>query len=150
MIGLAVTGEDFELDFTVWSDRNNCTAADIVPGRGRKIYGVLYEISDVLLSRETAGARKSLDAIEGRRYQRHSVQVYKADNPANPVLAWTYTAIESERRKGIKTSMAYARHILLGLRERGAPEEYISYVKERIINNNPDLRTPMEELLSHA
>ena len=58
-------------------------------------------ISDVLLSRETAGARKSLDAIEGRRYQRHSVQVYKADNPANPVLAWTYTAIESERRKGM-------------------------------------------------
>jgi len=36
-VGIAYTKDDYELDFTVWSNGNQCAAADIVPGSGRKI-----------------------------------------------------------------------------------------------------------------
>jgi hypothetical protein len=60
-VGIAHTQDYYELDFTVWSKKNKCAAADIVPGSGRKIWGVLYEIPDYLIRRETSGKRKSLD-----------------------------------------------------------------------------------------
>ncbi len=64
-IGIAKTFECYEFDFTVWSKSNNCSAADIVPVKGRNIWGVLYEIPEKLLSCKTCRDRKSLDAIEG-------------------------------------------------------------------------------------
>ena len=66
-VGIAYTEDDFELDFSVWSKGNNCAAADIIPGAGRKIWGVIYEIPDYLIERTSAKERdrKSLDAIEG-------------------------------------------------------------------------------------
>src|SRR5262245_37072405 len=72
-IVLAVTVETFELDFTTWSKKNNCAAADLREGLGRRIYGVLYKIPDYLLARETAAPRKSLDGIEGRNYRRQVI-----------------------------------------------------------------------------
>jgi hypothetical protein len=58
-LGLACTVEDFQFDFTVWSTTNNCAAADIIKGSGRKLWGVLYEIPDYLIRRDTAGSRCS-------------------------------------------------------------------------------------------
>jgi len=33
--------------------------------------------------------------------------------------------------------------MMAGLREHGAPDEYLAYVKERVIANNPDLAAQM-------
>ncbi|MEK9138018.1 MAG: hypothetical protein AAB393_12905, partial [Bacteroidota bacterium] len=69
-LGLAQTVGQYDLGFTVWSKTNQCAAADLVRAHGRHVWGVLYDIPDYLLSRGTAGSRRSLDAIEGRLYKR--------------------------------------------------------------------------------
>ena len=88
-LGLAYTIGQYDLGFTVWSKTNNCAAADLVQTPGRKAWGVLYEIPDNLLSRETAGDRKSLDAIEGSRYRRRKIRVCRANTPDAPLTVWT-------------------------------------------------------------
>src|SRR5438045_3551831 len=72
-LGLVRTQASFELHFDVWSETNKCAAADIREDSVRQIFGVLYEIPDYLMSRTTSGARKSLDEIEGRRYERRLI-----------------------------------------------------------------------------
>ena len=138
-LGLAYTIGQYDLGFTVWSNTNNCAAADIVRAPGKKVWGVLYEIPDYLLSKHTAGKRKSLDEIEGPRYRRRKIRVCKASSMDSPMSVWTYTVIN--KGKGLKTSRDYANHIIAGLHEHQAPEEYIEHVKARIIRNNPNLRT---------
>jgi hypothetical protein len=100
-LGLSYTVGQFDLGFTVWSETNKCAAADLVPARGRHAWGVLYKIPDRLLSKHTAGNRKSLDAIEGSRYRRRKIKVCRADTPDSPMTVWTYTVIN--RKKGLKT-----------------------------------------------
>jgi hypothetical protein len=67
-VGIAETVEEFELAFDVQSKGRGCAAADIVRTPGSKVWGVLYEVPQDLIRRETAEAlgRKSLDAIGGR------------------------------------------------------------------------------------
>jgi gamma-glutamylcyclotransferase (GGCT)/AIG2-like uncharacterized protein YtfP len=145
VVGLARTEQSFELDFTVWSRQNGCAAADIVPGAGRAIWGVLYRIPNHLIERRTAGDRNCLDAIEseGRNYVRVPISVRLADGGRVDGKAITY--VVRKRREGLATSFAYARHILEGLREHQAPSDYVDYVKQRIVRNNaalePRIRT---------
>jgi hypothetical protein len=138
-LGLAYTVGQFKLGFTVWSKRNNCATADLVRARGKKVWGVLYEIPDNLLSKDTATGRRSLDEIEGPRYRRRKIRVYRAGAPLLPSTVWTYTVIA--KKKGLKTSRDYVKHILAGLQEHHAPPEYIAHVKTLVFKNNPDLRT---------
>ncbi len=139
VVGLACTLESFELDFTVWSRQNGCAAADIVPGAGRTIWGVLYSVPAHLIERHTAGDRYSLDAIEseGRNYLRVPIDVRLADGGRIDGSAITY--VVRQRREGLATSLEYARHILEGLREHDAPADYLAYVTQRIILNNAAL-----------
>jgi len=145
-VGIAYTRDDFELDFTVWSTGNQCAAADIVPGSGRKIWGVLYEIPDHLIRRDTAGNRRSLDDIEGEgtNYQRMTISL-KYPN-GRPVKPDAITYVVKDRKKGLQTSLEYVCHIIVGLHEHGVPEEYIEYVKMRIVKNNPSLKEEMERM----
>jgi len=111
--------------------------------QGRSIYGVLYEVPDFLLSRDTAEqrGRKSFDAIEGE-YVRTPVELIASDG--SKVRAITY--LVRERKAGLKTSLAYVRHILAGLQEHGMPEEYRRYVLSKIIANNGDLKNQLQLL----
>lgn len=140
-ICVAKTVESFELVFSVWSESNSCAAADLLPSKtGRNIYGVLYEVPDFLLSRDTAKQknRKSLDAIEGEgtNYVRATIDLIANDGA--PVRAITY--LVKNRQPSLKTSAAYVAHILAGLREHNMPAEYCKYVRSKIIENNGDLR----------
>jgi len=138
LIGVARTVATFEFGFTVWSGGNGCAAADLVPtDKGRSIYGVLYEVPDFLLSRDTAEARgrKSFDAIEGE-YVRTPVELIAGDG--SQVQAITY--LVRERQPNLKTSLAYVSHILAGLREHGIPEEYCAYIRSKIVENNLELK----------
>ena len=136
-LGLVRTEAPFELDFDVWSTENACATADIVEGRGRHIWGVLYEVPDYLILRKIAGERKSLDAIEGQHYSRRPIRVQRPDGARVEGEVITYTVVSPE--PGRRTSIQYASHIIGGLREHGAPDEYLAYVKARVIANNPDL-----------
>ena len=142
--GLVCTEDSFELDFDVWSTCNGCAAADIREGRGRPIWGVLYDVPDHLIRRETAGSRRSLDAIEGRKYGRRLIRVCRPNGSSVAGDVITYTVLSPEH--GLRTSIEYASHIIAGLREHGAHNEYLAYVKERVITNNPDLVAQVDSL----
>ncbi len=144
--GIVYTEDDFELEFTVWSHGNQCAAANIVPGSGRKIWGVLYDIPDYLIRRETSGNRRSLDTIEGesQNYQRMTIALRYPNGLIIEQEIITYVA--RNRKSGIRTSLEYARHIIMGLHEHNVPDDYIEYVKARVIANNPDLRNDIEAL----
>ncbi|HJX19290.1 MAG TPA: gamma-glutamylcyclotransferase family protein [Acidiferrobacterales bacterium] len=143
-ICVARTVEPFDLMFTVWSKSNNCAAADLVPGKtGRSIYGVVYEVPDFLLSRDTAKQRnrRSLDTIEGEgtNYVRAMIDLIRGDG--STVYAMTY--VVKDRRSDLKTAYAYVRHILLGLKEHNIPNEYCQYVRSKVIENNSDLENAL-------
>ncbi|MES2579400.1 MAG: gamma-glutamylcyclotransferase family protein [Pseudomonadota bacterium] len=142
---IAKTVDLFEFAFTVWSETNDCAAADIITSNvGQHIYGVLYEVPDFLISRASAKAnnRKSMDAIEGEgtNYIRKIIELEKLDG--SRINALTY--VVKERRRDIKTSMHYVQHILDGLKENNIPEEYRRYVVAQIIANNRDLAQMLE------
>lgn len=139
-IEVAYTENDYEFDFTVWSKTNSCAAADIIPNGGRKIWGVLYEIPDYLVNRKTSGKEKSLDAIEGEgtNYKRTSIRVRHIGGRIFEAEVITYVAID--RKSDIQTSQKYVEYILDGLKEHNIPNEYRTYIKERILANNPNIK----------
>jgi gamma-glutamyl AIG2-like cyclotransferase len=147
-MGAMYTDEAFELTFDVWSTRNHCAAADIVSGNGRQIWGVLYEIPDYLVKRETSGNRQSLDAIEGARYERVPISLRQPDGTAINQDVITYVVRDSERQSNIRTSLDYCRYIISGLRDYSGvvPNEYVDYAKAQMIANNPDLRDDLMAL----
>ncbi len=142
LVDVVRTREAFELDFTVWSEGNGCAAADIVPGRGRSLWGVLYEVPDFLIATETAGGRRSFDEIECE-YVRRSITVVSGDGHGVETEALTYRV--PEKRFDLRTGIDYVTHILTGLREREVPAEYIDYVHGRILANNPELKDELKE-----
>jgi hypothetical protein len=144
-IDIAYTEENYELLFDIWSTSNNCAAADIVIGVGRKVWGVVYEIPGWLICRETSKPRKrkSLDAIEGEGANYHRTSI-KLRHPNGTLVAEAVeTYIGRDRRQGIKTSLAYVSHILEGLKEHKMPSEYCQYVRAQILANNPQLATSL-------
>lgn len=144
-VGIGYTQDNFELEFAVFSKTNDCGAANIRPGSGRNIWGVLYKIPCYLITRGTSGVRKSLDAIEGEgcNYKRISIPIRYPDGAPVKGDIITYVAIEPQ--EGLLTSLPYATYIICGLREHNVPDEYINYVKERVIANNRDL---MQDVIS--
>jgi hypothetical protein len=143
-LGLVYTQENYELDFNVWSNSNDCAASDIKQGGGRKIWGVLYNVPDHLIDRSTSGDRKSFDAIEGNHYERSTILVCWPDG--SPVEGDVITYTVREPQTDLKTSLDYVSHIIAGLREHNAPVEYIEYAKERIVSNNPELASKIQPL----
>jgi hypothetical protein len=143
-LGLVRTDGTFELCFNVWSTTNRCGAADIREGAGRVIWGILYEIPDYLIDRATSGVRRSLDAIEGAKYERRTIVLLRPDGTRLEDGTITYTVRTPQIR--LKTSLEYASHILAGLREHRAPDDYIAYVKNRVVLNHPGLERSLEGL----
>ncbi|GAA4441689.1 gamma-glutamylcyclotransferase [Bremerella cremea] len=141
IVGVVSTVETFDFGFTVHSTGNNCAAADIVASpNGRTIFGVLYDIPDELVTRQSAKSvgRKSLDAIEGEggNYKRITIDVRDSDH--NRISASTY--VVRIRHSNLITSLEYAQHIVDGLKEHVFPKEYCEYVIEQIERCNPQLK----------
>lgn len=145
-VGIAVTEENYRFVFDIWSKDNDCAAADIVEGSGRKIWGVVYEVPDRLIQRDTAKPDKSLDAIEGEgtNYRRIEITARWSDGVCIDGAMLTYVGMEAARRPNIKTSQQYVQHILTGLKEHEIPGEYVSYVKQQIEVNNPQLASDLK------
>ena len=136
VMGIAETVEDYQLTFDVWSTGNGCAASDIVRAPGHKVWGVLYEIPDNRIDRGTCPpGERSLDMIEGDAYCRKSILVRTSDG--NTVSAVTY--VVRQPTNGLRTNLAYVRHIVLGLRDRGVGESYIDEVKDIASANNPEI-----------
>ena len=144
-LGLAITRDDYHLGFTYWSQKINCAAADLIPGAGRKIYGVVYEIPEERIYRDKGGGLMTLDEIkgEGTAHRRISIEVLLVELPEKPVLATTY--VVKNPQEGLRTDLRYVEHIFRGLREHEAPEEYVEYVKQRAVASNPELAAAVRD-----
>lgn len=135
-VGPVVTTGRYELDFTVWSETNRCAAADLIPGRGRPIWGVLYEIPVEGVFRDRCPPGQiCLDAIEseGTNYLRTAIEVCGPDG--TPLAPSVLTYLGRRRQTGIRTAEHYVRHILDGLRAHEIPRDYLTYVRRRIAEN---------------
>jgi gamma-glutamylcyclotransferase (GGCT)/AIG2-like uncharacterized protein YtfP len=145
-IAIAETVEEFQLAFDVWSKGRGCAASDMVASPGNKVWGVLYEMPDFLIERNTAAAqnRKSLDAIEGEgtNYRRETITVRRENGPN--ITALTYRV--PEPKQGLETSLEYVGYIVKGLRERGVREDYIEDIKKIAQANNPAITTQLQVL----
>ncbi len=136
-ISNACTVNSYNFGFTVWSESNSCAAADLVPDKnGRQIFGVLYEIPDNLIERDSAklSKSKSLDAIEGEGSNYNRINIDVIDEMGSRLVAKTYVALN--RKTDIQTSQGYIEHILVGAQRNRLPEEYINYLKGCILSNN--------------
>lgn len=145
-LGLALTEQPYEMSFSFYSSKNGCAAADLTPGGGRRVYGVLYEIPGERVFRAKSGGWTTLDDVEGEgeHYTRTTICVRLAGEEERPVEAYTYLVKDPE--PGLRTCIDYVRHILLGLREHGAPQEYLDYVKSRIRSNNPGIGPELDAM----
>lgn len=128
-----------KLSFGVWSSNRKCAAATLMPANGNWVWGALYNIPEQLVYRDRAKVifRKSLDQIEGEgtNYRREKINVRLSDGSWQEAI--TYVAMSP--KSDIRTSVEYVSFILKGLRERGAPDQYISEVTQIAYENNPDI-----------
>lgn len=122
---LARTSAAYDVEFTVWSDKNGCAAADLVEAPGQHAWGILYELTDEEFDQ--------LRRVEGKRYRELAIVV---DVAGVSRFASTFVVREDERRLGLWTSAAYVHHIVVGLRSHRCPEDYIQHVIGRAIETN--------------
>lgn len=145
-VAVAETVDDYQLAFDVWSTGRGCAASDIVAFSGNKVWGVVYDVPDFLITRDTAAThkRKSLDEIEGEgtNYARQPITVKSATRQL--FTAITYRVINP--RSGLRTSLEYVSYIVSGLREHGVAEEYVTRVKALAAVNNPTIAVAVSGL----
>jgi len=143
VICLARTAERHHLGFTVFSQQNDCAAADIVHDEaGRSIWGVVYEIpSDLVYREQERDDWRCLDRIEGEglRYRRTTIELVDGSGRSLADSVETYRVRPEKRQQGLSTNERYASHIVRGLVEHRAPADYLDYVIERIRASNPAL-----------
>lgn len=142
VVGIAITEGKFDFVFDILSDKGRNAAADIVADGTRRIWGVVYDVPDALIGRQTAKPRRSLDAIEGEggNYQRIRINLRWRNGRVIRDAVFTYVGLA--RRNGIQTTQGYVDHILRGLADHQMPSGYIKYIRSQIALNNPALLLP--------
>lgn len=143
VIGRAETVEDYDIAFDVWSETNQCAAADLVPTPGRKACGVLYEIPDDFIRGRRRDGQRTLAEIEGPNYEANDIRVGRPDGDA--AQAVTFLVKRDKRAMRLSTSAAYVSWIVCGLREQGVPELYVRHVIEVALETNRQAGPAAEE-----
>jgi gamma-glutamylcyclotransferase (GGCT)/AIG2-like uncharacterized protein YtfP len=124
--GIAVLG-DHKLAFTRKSVSRACGVADVVAEDGAKVWGVVYEITDLDVG--------ELDASEGFRrgrdknsYYRRECLVFLDGEDQRPLTVFSYFG-DPQPNPPLPND-AYKNLILAGARHRHLPEEYIRELEQ--------------------
>jgi len=144
VVGIAETVEDYSLVFDAWSDGNRCAASDLVRTPGQKVWGVLYEIPREFVFGRRTDKRKTLEQIEGPKYQPVRIRVRRQNGVEHEAL--TFVVRDNDKQQRLLTSIEYLGYIVRGLREQGVSEDYIATVKGIAIANNPAIRDAAQQL----
>ncbi len=114
--------QDYRLAFSRCSSTRGCGVADVVPEKGRVVWGVVYEIDDADVT--------ELDHNEGFRegravnsYTRRVVTVLENGNQAQPLSVQTYFATPQENPP--PSNAECKRLIVDGAKFWNLPREYI-------------------------
>ncbi len=126
-LGRALTVEEFEIAFNKRRQESGSAAADLVkPRKGKRIWGVLYEVSK-------AGFKR-LKVIEGPSYRPKNIVV--EDSTGVVRTAKTFRVKRDARRRSLWTTAEYVSYIVNGLRAHEVPEEYVQHVLKNAIETN--------------
>jgi gamma-glutamylcyclotransferase len=113
---------DHKLAFTRKSIKRDCGVSDVVSERGRKVWGVVYEISDLDLGK--------LDAWEGYRppreknaYWRRECLILQDGNDKRPLTVSTYFG--DPQSNPPPPNADYKQLIVSGARHWHLPEDYV-------------------------
>ncbi len=144
-LGRAQTVSAFRIAFNKWSEQNGCAAADLIQSRrhGAPVWGVLYDLSPQALDR--------LTTIEGTGYRDRRIAV--RDSKGLRRIVTTFVVRHQQRRTRLATTAEYVGHIVRGLREHAAPNDYVQSVIEVALETNlraagaEDVETQRIELL---
>ncbi|MDB0511546.1 gamma-glutamylcyclotransferase [Ralstonia solanacearum] len=107
---------------------------------GDKVYGVVFAVADI--------ERSALDRAEGAGsgYEPRSVEV---DTEGGVILAMTYVA--TSKREGLSPYHWYKRHVLVGAKHAGLPEEYIATIEAVVsIDDLNEARVERESRIHRA
>ena len=127
-LGRAETLDDLDISFDNDSQTNGCATANLVPAKGRRAWGVVYEIPDEFVFGVREDGQRTLFQIEGPTYEMKTLRVM---NPSGTKFdAITFVVKATERRAGLATSAAFVSWVVYGLRGHGVPEEYVKHVVE--------------------
>jgi cation transport regulator ChaC len=146
--GRAYSVDDFDILFDVFSQTNDCAAADIVPIPGLMVWGVLYEIPDDFIRGRRTDGQKTLAQIEGQKYEERTIRV--CDRNGKESDAITFVAMEAEVTVGLWTSADYVGHIVRGLRAHEVPEDYVTHVIDVAVQVNTITGQHDAQALDHA
>jgi hypothetical protein len=104
------------------------TSADLIQSRkhGAPVWGVLYDLSPQALDR--------LTTIEGRGYRARRIAV--RDSKGLRKIVTTFVVRHQQRRTRLATTADYIGHIVRGLREHGAPNDYVQGVIDVALETN--------------
>jgi hypothetical protein len=110
---------DWRLAFLRESPRWLAGAADVVPHRGREVWGVLYDLSP----RDMAALDRKESSAGLLGYRRIAVEVEPV--PRRRVRAITYVVIQKASRE-LPATAEYLGLMIDGGRNRGLPEHYLA------------------------
>ena len=140
---LAQTAGEYEIAFNVWSQGNGCAASNLTPGPGQHAWGVLYDIPDDRLAGKRRDSKKTMEQIEGPRYEPATITVRTTDG--QEVRPTTFLVKKEAERAGLWTSKKYVGHIVAGLRANNAPREYVEHVITVAIEHNQRAKERADE-----
>lgn len=110
--------DDHRIAFTRRSVRTGAGVADVVPGRGQAVWGVLYELDP--------GGLQALDRKEGNGWayerQRHRVHLLADESEHDAII---YTVLHKESQE-VPPSPAYLKQLITAATRRGLPERHIA------------------------
>jgi gamma-glutamylcyclotransferase len=123
---------DYHLAFTRRSLKTGTGVADIVPARGKVVWGVLYEIGN-----------RELDAVDrkegyGWAYTRVTVPV-RLEADGQDRNAVTYVVLSREPTE-VPPSRRYLRQVIAAARERGLPAQYVQRLEA--VNTTEEAPSP--------
>lgn len=122
--------ELFDFTFPVWSKKHDRAASGIVRSdTGRRIFGALWRVpSDLILRDNGRPGRETLDAIEGEGFNYTRQRIFVTGSLSHDRIdAITYLPTSSSWKS--PTDSEYANHIITGLKEWRAPDDYVEYVR---------------------
>lgn len=127
--------QEFALGFTRKSTKRGCGVADILPKAGAQVWGAVFKMDDLDLSR--------LDLSEGYRpgrernaYKRTELQVCRDGDKEKRLTVWTYDVVTKEGF--IPPSRDYLNLILKGADECHLPLAYIEVLRRIKVADEPE------------
>jgi gamma-glutamylcyclotransferase (GGCT)/AIG2-like uncharacterized protein YtfP len=110
---------DHRLEFTRRSAKTGTGVADVVPEKGKSVWGTLYEVDE--------GDLEAIDRKEGYgwAYTRTPMRVRLVNGESRE--AWVYEVLVREKRE-VPPSADYVHRLVTAALERGIPDHYVLFL----------------------